>query len=490
MSSDGSPDPSSFSPAAASGRVDSSAVLVSEDLRTPGPSPPSFAAAAPSRLPLLGAVALLVHVLKLVTGDLELTIAQMSLPVYEGSVGYICAVIDSGEIATEIPDVPPECYAKLRKAAEQQLRTYARPPGAGSPASPGGVSLLASDLVGAPRPDKRWAFNGTTCSRLGHGKISVLFWLDSLQSALIGEAGIQDGKIQGQHLRQLVEGPVLDQLIRKIEELPELRTAIALGTVTFADYAAALISCADPDETLACHYAATHPRRLTGEKLSDAAARTELAFRAAAAHGCKPGEAGRFWAVFGLLTSAERSTYTGRPGVRARLQRPLRESEGDAAARHAGLLTDLLGWAKAQSTAGTPRPGPPRAADTPAAAPGGTSRRRRRGSTATAAAALAASDGSSAPNSSSEDEAADPVPPATATAAPAAAAASPRGPRALAVFYYTGDRDRDAAETARRRASGECLKCLPGGRIHACPCPLHPSNPLDSSAPRCFPYRA
>ena len=77
-----------------------------------------------------------------------------------------------------------------------------------------------------------------------------------------------------------------------------------------------------------------------------------------------------------------------------------------------------------------------------------------------------------------------------ATAAPAAAQASPRSPRAsAAVFHYTGDRASDAVETARRRASGECLKSLPGTRIHTCPCPLHPFNHQESSTPRCFPYR-
>ena len=60
--------------------------------------------------------------------------------------------------------------------------------------------------------------------------------------------------------------------------------------------------------------------------------------------------------------------------------------------------------------------------------------------------------------------------------------------RAPAVFYYIGARARDAIVTERRRAQGLCLKCLPGGLINACPCPLHPANARDSAAPRCFPY--
>ena len=56
-----------------------------------------------------------------------------------------------------------------------------------------------------------------------------MFWLESLQSALRGELGIHEGKIQGQYLRRLVEGPILDQLLRKIEELPDLQAAAAAG---------------------------------------------------------------------------------------------------------------------------------------------------------------------------------------------------------------------------------------------------------------------
>ena len=474
----------------ADGHAVSSNVLVNEGITTP--SHLSFSGATPSRIGLqqVGTIALLIHVVQLLTGESDLTIRALSSPDYEGTVAYICAVIDTGNPSSEFPDVPADRYAALRLAAEQQLRLYARSTSA--PASPGSASLLASEIAGAIRPDKRWAFNGTSCARLaGSGKVSVLFWLESLQSALRGELGIHEGRIQGQYLRQLVEGPILDQLLRKIEELPDLQAAAATGTATFEDYAAALISCADPDEALACHYEASRPRRNAGEKLSDAVARAELAFRAAAAHGCKPLDAGRFWAIFGLMSSAERSAFTGRAGVRGRMQRPLRESDAAAISRHAHLLADLLSWAKVQSTTTTPappRPGPPRAAESPSTAPGGTPRRpgRRRSSAATAAAALAAGAGSSAPNFSSEDEAASPAP---ATAAPAASPVSPRGPRSSPVFYYTGDRGVDATETARRRACGECLKCLPGGRIHPCPCPLHPSIPQESSAPRCFPYR-
>jgi hypothetical protein len=53
----------------------------------------------------------------------------------------------------------------------------------------------------------------------------------------------------------------------------------------------------------------------------------ERAFRSAAAYGCQPAEAGRFWALYDLLTPQECSAYTGRPGVSNQLQRPFRETE-------------------------------------------------------------------------------------------------------------------------------------------------------------------
>ena len=92
-------------------------------------------------------------------------------------------------------------------------------------APPGGASgsILAAELAGAAAPDKRWAFNDTACARLNDsgGKVSVLFWLESLESALCGKLGINDTKIQGQHLRLLLEGPILESesLINSSAEL-------------------------------------------------------------------------------------------------------------------------------------------------------------------------------------------------------------------------------------------------------------------------------
>ncbi len=84
-------------------------------------------------------------------------------------------------------------------------------------------------------------------------------------------------------------------------------------------------------------------------------ARAELAFLSAAAHGCQPAdsEAGRFWAVFGLLTTMESSTFTCRPGVCCRKQRPLRESE--TLRRRPTPAT----WASSATCSPGPRSSPP-----------------------------------------------------------------------------------------------------------------------------------
>ena len=353
--------------------------------------------------------------MRLITSEADLTVSSLRNPNYAGAVNYLRTIIENGKIIQELPEVPEERYDELLCAAMEQLKLYEQLITAGAAPSPRTASIWAPELASAPRVDRQWAYNGTTCARLGPGKISILFWLDNLLSALVGEYHITDGRQQGLLLRQLVEGPVLTQLTRKIAELPALRCAADRGEATFADYAAALIACADPDDALACHYAATHPKRHPGERLSAAVDRADLAFRAAAAHHCEPAAAGRFWAVYGLLTPSERSTYTGRPGVRAQLQRPLSESAEAAASRYQALFVDLLAWAKVQST--TADAAPPRLVATPAAGSEWrtvTPRRRRRAAAALEAAApsRAAGSGTSAPNSSSDEEDAAAAPPA------------------------------------------------------------------------------
>jgi hypothetical protein len=199
--------------------------LVGEGVLTP--SQPSFSAAITSPpAPPRGAYGLLLFVLSIDLGVADLTVTQISSPVYRGAVTYIRTLLDTGDIARVYPEVPPERYAELSCVVAAHLKCYEHPLAAsghaGAPPSPG-PSLWASDLAGATRVDRQWAFNGTTCARLGPGKISVLFWIDNLLSALRGEYSIHDGKQQGLILRQLVEGNVLQQLSRKIDELPDLR---------------------------------------------------------------------------------------------------------------------------------------------------------------------------------------------------------------------------------------------------------------------------
>ena len=189
-------------------------------------------AATPSRpdLHTMGAIALLVHCVQLLAGHLDLRLRQLSSPDYECTVTYLCAIIADGEIHCDLPDVPPERYAAIKRAVESQSRLYARP----AVPAPAMQTEVASDLH---RLDKRWSYNGTTCTRLGATKVSVTFWLKALQSDLQG-FDIRDGKAQGRCFRQLVDGPIRNNLVRKISELTKLGTAVERG--------AALISCAEP----------------------------------------------------------------------------------------------------------------------------------------------------------------------------------------------------------------------------------------------------
>ena len=124
----------------------------------------------------IGAFALLVSVVQLLTGDLELDTRQLASPDYEGAIGYVLSVLENNSMSREFPDVPPDRYADLRRAAASQLGMYqavaAR--SAQTLPSPGGASILAAELAGAAAPDKRWAFNGTAGTRLNDsgGKVS------------------------------------------------------------------------------------------------------------------------------------------------------------------------------------------------------------------------------------------------------------------------------------------------------------------------------
>jgi hypothetical protein len=104
-------------------------------------------------------------------------------------------------------------YPKLRG----DLELPPHPPGRGQPRQRGsgcaaGMLMLhspsprgdgAAEIVRSPPRSRRASIAGERSP----GKISVLFWLDNLLSALRGEYSIHDGKQQGLFLRQLIEGP-------------------------------------------------------------------------------------------------------------------------------------------------------------------------------------------------------------------------------------------------------------------------------------------
>ncbi len=156
--------------------ADSSSVLVAKEEESspafvrPTPSQLAFTAPTPPRRIQVGAFALLISVMQLLTGNQELDTRQLASLDYEGAVSssYVLAVIDDGSITREFPDVPSDCYSELRRAADSQLRMYreAAARSAQTLASPGGASILAAELAGTATPDKRWAFNGTACARL------------------------------------------------------------------------------------------------------------------------------------------------------------------------------------------------------------------------------------------------------------------------------------------------------------------------------------
>ena len=107
-------------------------------------------------------------------------------------MNYLRTIIENGKIIQELPEVPEERYDELLCAAMEQLKLYEQLITAGAAPSPRTASIWAPELASAPRVDRQWAYNGTTCARLGPGKISVLFWLDKLLSALVGEYNIKD----------------------------------------------------------------------------------------------------------------------------------------------------------------------------------------------------------------------------------------------------------------------------------------------------------
>ena len=102
-----------------------------------------------------------------------------------------------------------------------------------------------------------------------------------------------------------------------------MRPAVASGTATLREhYALALVNRCGPEDVLKVYHAATNPLRQPQEPLNLATVRVEHQWRTAAALHCEPNPAGRFWALFSVLTPAERQLFTNLTGVQARLVYP------------------------------------------------------------------------------------------------------------------------------------------------------------------------
>ena len=412
---------------------------------------------------------------------------------------------DPSSFATEFPFVPSRRMPTVIAAAKQRLTLLQRSlPSLSAPASSAPAPLAnPSDL---PLDQVQWAYDGSTCLAIAKGHVSIQLYVEALHEELLAQ-GVVCPVRQGHYMRRLLKNPLRKKLLDCIRsDMPEVAAAVAAGRAELMQhYAPALVSCADWPDLLAAHREATNPGRRDGEALRAATTRITQAWRAADALGCLPSTANRFCALFGLLTESERSLFTGRPSVLARMRRPLGETSEAASHRYGALLDELLAWARVQTTmpprgsgggerGGTGGTGGGGGGDAAGSSRGGGRRGSRRGGgggsrppTPRPALAAAATTAPSQPASDSDDS------DAAAIAAPLATPASPRRRAPQRTFCYTGDRAQDDAETDRRMRLGLCLKCFPNGAGAARDpypfgeCPLH-SRP-EVEVPRVVCYR-
>ena len=233
-------------------------------------------------------------------------------PATEVALELLVAFLTTAQHEQLAPDesiafVPASRYASLLTAAQRTLASIQRqsaappPSPARSPASPGPAHPKN------PLP-KEWAFNGTHCAALGRDAVPIQYWLERLIAELEGQGFTcaAHGVTQGFFMRQLLRSPLSEQLWPKIELLPEVRAAVASGTATLREhYALALVNCCGPEDALKVYHAATNPLCQPQEPLNLATVRVEHQWRTAAALHCEPNPAGRFWALFSVLTPAE-----------------------------------------------------------------------------------------------------------------------------------------------------------------------------------------
>ena len=432
-------------------------------------------------------------------GCSALSTEELDNPAHEVAFQWISG-LNLDQLREEFPFIPLDRCESLRSFAHiHALRIgSSRPPSAAPPAPPPPATAGRVPFRN-PLEKVGWSYNGRSCTALAtEGTISVHYWLEQLSGELEGQ-GVQDEVTKGQCMRQLLTEPLRGKLLAKVRELPELESAIKAGTATLSHhYADALVSCAGWSGDLSSHQEATHPARRNAESLQAATARAEHNWRAAAALGCCPSTAGCFWALFGLLTVAERALFTGRPGVNERMLRPFQEPAEAANRRYTALLDDLLKWARLQPSSDRdlhpPRPPPSPAPPSPS---GGspqqhsrsTSQPPRRGASphpgrrpsAVAAPAVV----TTAPVMDAPDSDEDASPTAQATVAHAAP---------FRAFNYTGNRGADEEETRRRMREHLCLYCWvsAGQGINGRPYPRDscPHHQQRLGAPGCRPYPA
>ena len=261
-------------------------------------------------------------------------------PTAEVFLVVIAAALSTDEYKDEFPFVPAHRVRILRLTADEhlaKLQRHTRPVAPLGPASPAAPLSASRNPLG-----DHWQYDGTRCAALGTEPVNVHFWLEQIIHEFDGQ-GVTNSVTQGQYMRRLLHGQLRTELDTRISQMPAIAQAIRDQVATLDHhYAVALASCCSPDDNLLCHRAATNPRRHANEPLSQATARAEQAFRAAAALGCVLPPSLQFWAVYGILTTQERDTFTSQPGIPDQLIRQLAEQPAEATARYAALVHDLL----------------------------------------------------------------------------------------------------------------------------------------------------
>ena len=170
-------------------------------------SPPQPSVSTPAPLPR-APFALLAYVMSLITGE-TVPVSQLDKPSSEPCMEYICAIIDDGSISSVLPAFSPERCSELHCTATFHLNAIRRRIRDGISPTPAAPPPRPSVSLGKNPLDKCWAFNGTTCAQIAAPRVSPQLWLETILAEFKG-AGILDGVLQGQYMRQLLASPLRD----------------------------------------------------------------------------------------------------------------------------------------------------------------------------------------------------------------------------------------------------------------------------------------